>query len=43
VIVRAPIDSDVIEVAIGSGSLYLIGVRPVRGTWPPDMPDLIII
>ena len=29
VTVSAPITSDVIEVAIESGSLYLIGVRPV--------------
>ena len=31
--VRAPINSDVIEVAILSGSLYLIGVRHEGGGW----------
>jgi hypothetical protein len=39
VTVSAPITSDVIEVAIESGSLYLIGVRPMRGTWLEFAPD----
>jgi hypothetical protein len=39
VTVSAPITSDVIEVAIESGSLYLIGVRPVMGTWLEFAPD----
>jgi hypothetical protein len=39
VTVSAPITSDVIEVAIESGSLYLIGVRAVQGTWLEFAPD----
>ena len=41
VTVSAPITSDVIEVAIESGSLYLIGVRPVGGTWLEFAPDAV--
>jgi hypothetical protein len=35
----APITSDVIEVAIESGSLYLIGVRSEAGKWFEFVPD----
>ena len=35
----APITSDVLEVAIESGSLYLIGVRAAGGTWFEFAPD----
>src|SRR6516162_9171179 len=35
----APITSDVIEVAIESGSLYLIGIRAAGGTWFEFAPD----
>jgi hypothetical protein len=41
VTVSAPITSDVIEVAIESGSLYLIGVRAVQGTWLEFAPDTV--
>ena len=41
VTVSAPITSDVIEVAIESGSLYLIGVRAVQGTWLEFASDAV--
>jgi hypothetical protein len=37
--VSAPINSEIIEVAIESGSLYLIGVRAAGGTWFEFAPD----
>lgn len=39
VTVSAPITSEVIEVAIESGSLYLVGIRPAGGTWFEFVPD----
>lgn len=35
----APITSESVEVAIESGSLYLIGVRPAGGKWLEFAPD----
>jgi hypothetical protein len=37
--VSAPINSEIIEVAIESDSLYLIGVRAAGGTWYEFAPD----
>ncbi len=37
--ISAPINSEVIEVAIESGSLYLIGIRPPGGPWLEFAPD----
>jgi len=39
VTIAAPIISDVIEVAIESGSLYLVGVRGGDGTWREFAPN----
>lgn len=37
--VSAPINSEILEVAIETGSLYLIGVRAKGGTWNEFAPD----
>jgi hypothetical protein len=37
--VGAPINSEIVEIAILSGSLYLIGVRSRDGTWFEFVPD----